>query len=199
MRKYWLVVCGMLLTLPFAATAIAQDAVDQAPAEDVGVGPAVVPAPVDYGPPVCDWGYYAYYPYDRIGFTAGTSSVPARGTTGAGAAADTAIAAATADASAMVDADTVTADVAPMRAGELMAAESLAAQATQVERALMAAEPAGLRLAEADIAAAVWVAAGTLVAAAIAVAAEAIWVAEASMVAAADTAAADTGKCSGFS
>jgi len=63
MRKYWLVVCGMLLTLPFAATAIAQDAVDQAPAEDVGVGPAVVPAPVDYGPPVCDWGYYAYYPY----------------------------------------------------------------------------------------------------------------------------------------
>jgi hypothetical protein len=99
----------------------------------------------------------------------------------------------------MVDADTVTADVAPMRAGELMAAESLAAQATQVERALMAAEPAGLRLAEADIAAAVWVAAGTLVAAAFAVAAEAIWVAEASMVAAADTAAADTGKCSGFS
>src|SRR6202020_1366941 len=29
----------------------------------VGVGPAVVAAPADYGPPACDWGYYSYYPY----------------------------------------------------------------------------------------------------------------------------------------
>ena len=39
-------------------TAMAQDA-----GEDVGVGPALAPAPMDYGPPVCDWGYYSYYPY----------------------------------------------------------------------------------------------------------------------------------------
>ncbi len=61
MRKLWLVLVGMLLTVPFAATAIAQDgpdAVDQGPAGDVGVGPAVVAAPAVYGPPVCDWGYY---------------------------------------------------------------------------------------------------------------------------------------------
>jgi hypothetical protein len=63
MRKLWLVLFGMLLTVTFAATAIAQDAVDQGPVEDVGVGPALVAAPVVYGPPVCEWGYYAYYPY----------------------------------------------------------------------------------------------------------------------------------------
>ncbi len=56
----------MLLALPLATMAIAQDADDDqdAPyAGDVGVGPAVVPAPEVYGPPVCEWGYYSYYPY----------------------------------------------------------------------------------------------------------------------------------------
>ena len=48
---------AMLLALPFAATAKAQVGVG------VGVGPEVVPAPEEYGPPVCEWGYYSYYPY----------------------------------------------------------------------------------------------------------------------------------------
>src|ERR1035437_4338281 len=58
MRKLRLVLMATLLTLPFAATAIAQDV-----EEDVGVGQAVVPAPMVYAAPVCDWGYYSYYPY----------------------------------------------------------------------------------------------------------------------------------------
>ncbi|MGB9405966.1 MAG: hypothetical protein WCA89_00415, partial [Terracidiphilus sp.] len=58
MRRFWLVLFAMLLAVPFAATAKAQDV-----EEDVGVGPALVPAPMVYGPPVCDWGYYSYYPY----------------------------------------------------------------------------------------------------------------------------------------
>jgi len=58
MRRYWLVLIAMLLVVPFAMTAMAQDVV-----EDVGVGPALVPAPLVYGPPVCAWGYYPYYPY----------------------------------------------------------------------------------------------------------------------------------------
>ncbi|HEY1159736.1 MAG TPA: hypothetical protein VGE83_03850, partial [Terracidiphilus sp.] len=57
MRNMRLVLIAMLLALPFAATANAQVDVG------VGVGPAVVAAPEAYGPPVCDWGYYAYYPY----------------------------------------------------------------------------------------------------------------------------------------
>ena len=57
MRSMRLVLVAMLLALPFAATATAQ--VD----EGVGVGPAVVDSPMDYGPPTCDWGYYSYYPY----------------------------------------------------------------------------------------------------------------------------------------
>ena len=57
MRSMRLVLIAMLLALPFAVTANAQ--MD----EGVGVGPAVAYAPEAYGPPVCDWGYYAYYPY----------------------------------------------------------------------------------------------------------------------------------------
>jgi hypothetical protein len=61
MRSIRLVLLATLLTVPLAATAVAQDQyVDD---QNVGVGPAVVPAPVVYGPPVCEWGYYAYYPY----------------------------------------------------------------------------------------------------------------------------------------
>src|SRR3954447_9406158 len=58
MRKFRLALLALFLIVPFAATAHAQVYVG------VGVGPAVVPAPVLYGPPVCDWGYYPYYPYD---------------------------------------------------------------------------------------------------------------------------------------
>ena len=58
MKNLKLVLFATLLALPFAAvSANAQIAVG------VGIWPAVVPAPVDYGPPVCDWGYYPYYPY----------------------------------------------------------------------------------------------------------------------------------------
>src|ERR1700735_5566665 len=59
MQRFRLVLFAtMLLALPFAATAAnAQVAVG------VGIGPAVVAAPVDYGPPSCEWGYYSYYPY----------------------------------------------------------------------------------------------------------------------------------------
>ena len=58
MKSFKLILFAMILALPFAAvSANAQVAVG------VGVGPEVVQAPVDYGPPVCDWGYYSYYPY----------------------------------------------------------------------------------------------------------------------------------------
>ena len=65
MRSYRLVLLSMLLAVPFAAAARAQVGVDAG----VGVGPAVVDGPQDYdqgyayAPPVCDWGYYNYYPY----------------------------------------------------------------------------------------------------------------------------------------
>ena len=55
MRSIRLVLIAMLLVAPFAVTAMAQDV-----EEDVGVGPALVAAPMVYGPPVCDWGYYSY-------------------------------------------------------------------------------------------------------------------------------------------
>jgi hypothetical protein len=63
--------------------------------------PAVVPAPMEYGPPVCDWGYYSYYPYACAPygyygpnwFYDGVSSAWGRGTAGAGAAVGTAVAA----------------------------------------------------------------------------------------------------------
>ena len=29
----------------------------------VGIGPVIAPVPYAYGPPVCDYGYYDYYPY----------------------------------------------------------------------------------------------------------------------------------------
>jgi len=57
MRKIYPVLVALLLALPLAATAKAQVAVG------VGVGPEVAYAPDVYGPPVCDWGYYPYYPY----------------------------------------------------------------------------------------------------------------------------------------
>jgi len=60
MRSIRLVLLATLLALPLTTAAIAQDAQYS---DDVGVGPAVVPAPEVYGPPVCPWGYYAYYPY----------------------------------------------------------------------------------------------------------------------------------------
>src|SRR5271165_1110948 len=52
----------LLLAVPLAmmpSMAHAQVAVG------IGIGPEVgYPAPVDvYGPPVCSWGYYSYYPY----------------------------------------------------------------------------------------------------------------------------------------
>lgn len=57
MRRARLFLFAMLLALPFAATAHAQVM------WGVGVGPVLVAAPDDYAAPVCDWGYYAYYPY----------------------------------------------------------------------------------------------------------------------------------------
>ncbi len=60
MRRFRLVLIAMLLMTPFAVTAMAQDIEED---QDVGVGPALVAAPMVYGPPVCEWGYYAYYPY----------------------------------------------------------------------------------------------------------------------------------------
>jgi len=56
MRSMRLVLIAALLALPFAVKAPAQVAVG------VGIGPAIVAPPVAYGPPVCDWGYYNYYP-----------------------------------------------------------------------------------------------------------------------------------------
>ena len=61
MRNFRLVLLATLLTVPLAATAVAQDQYVDDP-NDIGVGPAVVPAPMVYGPPVCEWGYYSYYP-----------------------------------------------------------------------------------------------------------------------------------------
>ena len=60
MRRFRLVLIAMLLAVPFAVTAMAQDVEED---QDVGVGPALAAAPMDYGPPVCSWGYYSYYPY----------------------------------------------------------------------------------------------------------------------------------------
>src|SRR3569833_2236607 len=57
MKSLKLGLFALILALPFAAKANAQVAIG------IGVGPAVVETPVDYGPPVCDWGYYPYYPY----------------------------------------------------------------------------------------------------------------------------------------
>jgi hypothetical protein len=75
MRKLVVVMFAALLVLPFTAMARAQVSVG------IGVGPAVVADPYaydnydydydngyydydyDYGPPVCQWGYYPYYPY----------------------------------------------------------------------------------------------------------------------------------------
>src|ERR1700761_9387414 len=49
----------LAIPLAFMPAAHAQVAVG------IGIGPEVgYPAPVDvYGPPVCQWGYYSYYPY----------------------------------------------------------------------------------------------------------------------------------------
>src|SRR5664279_2615645 len=55
MRSLRLVLLAMLLALPFAAIANAQ--------EGYGVGPEVYNTPEVYGPPVCEWGYYSYAPY----------------------------------------------------------------------------------------------------------------------------------------
>lgn len=57
MQRMRLILVAMLLSLPFAATAKATVIVG------VVDGPEYVPAPVAYGPPVCEWGYYSYYPY----------------------------------------------------------------------------------------------------------------------------------------
>jgi len=53
MKNLKLVLFATLLALPFAAAVSANAQV----AVGVGIGPAVVAAPVDYGPPMCDWGY----------------------------------------------------------------------------------------------------------------------------------------------
>ena len=57
MKNLKLMLFATILAVPFlaASTAKAQVAVG------VGIGPAVVEAPLDYGPPVCDWGYYPWY------------------------------------------------------------------------------------------------------------------------------------------
>ena len=60
MKSFKLVVLAMLLAVPFMMTANASAQV----AVGVGIGPAVVAAPVAYGAPACEWGYYSYYPYD---------------------------------------------------------------------------------------------------------------------------------------
>ena len=60
MRRFRLVLLTTLLVLPLSVAAIAQD---EDVEEDVGVGPALVAAPMVYAPPVCEWGYYSYYPY----------------------------------------------------------------------------------------------------------------------------------------
>jgi hypothetical protein len=57
MRCMRMILMAMLLVVPLAARVQAQEAAE------VGVGPEMVPAPEVYGPPVCDWGYYPYYPY----------------------------------------------------------------------------------------------------------------------------------------
>ena len=65
----------MVVALPFAAMAKAQVAVgvevgpdagyapDAGYVPEVGVGPEVVYPPAYYPAPVCEWGYYSYYPY----------------------------------------------------------------------------------------------------------------------------------------
>src|SRR5580704_8657139 len=58
MKRFRLALLALFLIVPLAATSHAQVAVG------IGVGPAVVEAPYAYGPPVCEWGYYSYYPYD---------------------------------------------------------------------------------------------------------------------------------------
>ena len=58
MKRFRLALLALFLIVPLAATSHAQVAVG------IGVGPAVVEAPYAYGPPVCQWGYYSYYPYD---------------------------------------------------------------------------------------------------------------------------------------
>src|SRR6202795_1204272 len=58
MRSMRLVLVALLLTVPFAMKANAQVSVG------IGVGPAVFAAPMAYGAPVCEWGYYGYYPYE---------------------------------------------------------------------------------------------------------------------------------------
>jgi hypothetical protein len=60
MRSWRLILLAALLLVPMAMTANAQVSVGVG----VGIGPAVVAGPVAYGPPVCGWGYYPYYPYD---------------------------------------------------------------------------------------------------------------------------------------
>lgn len=59
MRYIRLSLVAMLLAVPFLAVSTAHAQV----AVGVGVGPDVVAAPYAYGPPDCEWGYYAYYPY----------------------------------------------------------------------------------------------------------------------------------------
>lgn len=48
-----------LLALPLTTAARAQVVME----DEVGIGPVLVAPPVVYAPPVCDWGYYPYYPY----------------------------------------------------------------------------------------------------------------------------------------
>ena len=60
MKSFRLVLLAALMTVGLAATATKADA---QVGVGVGIGPAVVDAPMVYGPPACDYGYYAYYPY----------------------------------------------------------------------------------------------------------------------------------------
>jgi hypothetical protein len=60
MKRFRLVLVAALMAVGLAVTAPTANA---QVAVGIGFGPAVVGAPVLWGPPVCSWGYFPYYPY----------------------------------------------------------------------------------------------------------------------------------------
>ena len=59
MKRFRLALLALLLIVPFAAASHAQVAIGVGDGAGGGSG-----CPCAYGPPVCGWGYYPYYPYD---------------------------------------------------------------------------------------------------------------------------------------